>query len=72
MGHPERVVPYCARQFRVLDDQGHELASGEDNFQTRRVFRFGKPVTTSSIHIELKPPGPNVPAALMEVRCYAE
>lgn len=72
MGHPERVMPYCVRQFRILDDKGTELARCADNHQTRRSIRLSSPVLTSALHIELQAPARTVPAALMEVRCYAE
>lgn len=72
MGHPERVVPQCVRQFRILDGAGRELASCSNNHQTRRSIRFDAPVTTDALHVELQAPSENVPAALMEVRCYAE
>jgi hypothetical protein len=72
MGHPERVMPYCVRQFRVLDGAGRELARCDDNYQTRRVITFDAPVITSTILVELTAPAENIPAALMEVRCYAE
>jgi len=72
MGHPERIVPQCVRDFRILDGNGRELASCDDNHQTRRTIHLGAPVTTDALHIELRAPSPNVPAALLEVRCYAE
>jgi hypothetical protein len=72
MGHPERVAPYCVREFSVLDDKGCELAQCNDNYQTRRVIRLANPVSTTALHIKLKAPALNVPASLMEVRCYAE
>lgn len=72
MGHPERIVPQCVRQFRILDAAGRELASCDDNHQTRRTIRFSTPITTDTLHIELQSPSEDVPAALMEVRCYAE
>jgi hypothetical protein len=70
MGHPERVMPYCVREYRVTDDAGRELDRCDDNHQTRRVVRFASPVITDTLHIELIAPSENVPAALMEVRCY--
>jgi hypothetical protein len=72
MGHPERDMPFCVRQFRILDERGQELARCDDNHQTRRTICFDKPVTTSKLHIELQPPSANVPAALFEVRCYSD
>jgi hypothetical protein len=70
MGHPERVMPFCVRQFRILDEHGQELVRCDDNHQTRRTFCFDGPVITRKIQIELQAPSAEVPAALFEVRCY--
>ena len=72
MGHPERVMPYCVRRFRIIDGKGHELVRCDDNHQTRRTFRFAEPVDTDTLHIEITAPAEHVPAALMEIRCYEE
>ena len=72
MGHPERDVPQCVKCFRILDGAGRELFRSDNNYQTRRSIRFESPVSTSMLHIEIKAPSENVPAALMEVRCYAD
>jgi len=42
-----------------------------DNHQSRRIIRFSQPVTTDSLEIRLVAPSSNVPAALFEVRCFA-
>ena len=70
MGHPERIVPYCVKRFRLLDDQENVLAQCKDNYQTRQLIKFDKPLITSAVHLELASPSDNVPAALMEIRCY--
>jgi hypothetical protein len=72
MGHPECNMPFCIRQFRILDERGQELARCDDNHQTRRTICFERPVTTSKLHVELQAPSANVPAALFEIRCYSE
>ena len=71
MGHPERRMPFCVERDRVLDEHGALLAACADNHQARNVIVFAKPVTTRALRIELIAPGPHVPAALCEVRCYA-
>jgi len=71
MGHPERVMPFCVRHYRVLDAAGNVLAEGHDNHQSRQVIVLDPAVTTDMLQIALTAPAPNVPAALMAVRCYA-
>lgn len=68
--HPENVMPFCVREYRVTDDCGRVLAECRDNHQTRNSLRLSSPIVTSRIDIELTAPSVNVPASLFEVRCY--
>jgi predicted hotdog family 3-hydroxylacyl-ACP dehydratase len=72
MGHPERIMPFCVRQFSIRDDAGHLLFRCDDNHQSRRTIRLDAPVTTRQIVISLTAPNDKVPAALFEVRCYED
>jgi len=71
MGHPENVMPLCVRQYRILDEAGRVLTTGAANHQTRNTVHLEQPITTRTLTIELENPGPGLPAALFEVRCYA-
>lgn len=42
------------------------------NHHSRQVIRLRKPVTTDCLELRLLAPSASVPAALFEVRCYAE
>ena len=68
--NPERIMPPCVRQYRILDEQGNELARCEKNHQTRNTVRFDQPVRTNALQVELAAPSVNVPPALYEIRCY--
>lgn len=70
LGHPETVMPFCVRAYRILDDAGNVVAECRDNHATRNRVRISPPVTTRSLRIELEHPHPDVPAALFEIRCY--
>ncbi|HLA85074.1 MAG TPA: FAD-dependent oxidoreductase, partial [Thermoguttaceae bacterium] len=70
--HPERIMPQCVREYRILDASGKVLAQCAENHQTRNTIRLDRPVRTDAIQIELAAPSPHVPAALHEVRCYSE
>jgi hypothetical protein len=71
MGHPERVIPFCAKDFTVLDGSGTELACVCDNHETQRTIRFERPVTTDALSIRIGTTH-GAPAALFDLRCYAE
>lgn len=48
------------------------LAKLADNHQTLQVLTFERPVSTDCLEIHLTAPNGSVPAALFEVRCYAQ
>ena len=70
MGHPERVMPFCVRQFEILDGAGRVLHRCADQHQSHRSIRLEPPVTTDRLTITLAAPSAQIPAALFEVRCY--
>jgi hypothetical protein len=65
-------MPFCARGYRVLDDTGRVIAENREQHQTRAVIVLPEAVTTQSLRIEIVRPEKHIPAALFEVRCYAE
>jgi hypothetical protein len=69
MGHPENVMPFCVRNYRVYDDRARLLHETIDNYQTRNTIHLEPPVETNSLRIAVDPPSSDVPAALFEVRC---
>jgi hypothetical protein len=69
-GHPERVMPFCVRRYRIFDAHGMLLAEVAANHQTRNSISFPQPVRTDKLRIELEHPSGTVPAALFRVRCY--
>ncbi len=72
MTHPENVMPFCVRNYKVKDDKENILFEKEDNYQTRNTIIFKEPVVTSKIQIEAEHPSANVPAAIFSVRCYRD
>jgi hypothetical protein len=69
MGHPERVMPGCARAFEIRTADGTVLTHVENNHQTRYTLNFYAPVKTTAIILEIIARGPALPA-IFEVRCY--
>lgn len=70
-GHPERDIPFCIRHYRLLDETGTVLYESLDNHQTRNSVRLQPPAQTSVLHLEVVATH-GAPAALFELRCYAE
>jgi hypothetical protein len=69
MGHPETTMPFCVRDYRILDDQGRVLAERTGNHQTREVHIIQPPITTKALHFHLVKPHASATTALFEVRC---
>src|SRR5690606_16169997 len=70
MTHPERVMPFCVRNYRIEDAEGNVVYRKEGNYQTRNTVVFDKPVVTDALTIYPEHPSLNVPAALFAIRCY--
>jgi hypothetical protein len=70
MGHPERVVPYCVKHFRIRDGSGRILAERTDNHETHHDLLFDPPLTTDCLRVEILAVHGNAPAALFELRAH--
>lgn len=70
MGHPERVIPFCVRNYSIVDDRDEVIYSKRDNYQTIDHVVFDKPVQTKKIVLTVEHPSPDVPAAVFEISCY--
>lgn len=69
MGHPERDMPFCVRDYRISDGAGTVLYEGRDNHQTRNTVRLPQPVIASELRLEVLATH-GAPAAVFEMRCY--
>ncbi len=70
-GHPEDVIPFCVREYRIRDEAGRIVAECRDNHQTRNTIVLPEPVTTRELILETAHPSDHVPAAIFETRCYS-
>jgi len=71
MTHPESVMPFCVRNYRIYDDTGNMIYSKEGNYQTRNEIILEAELTTRSLKIEIDHPSADIPAALFEVGVYS-
>jgi hypothetical protein len=71
MGHPENIMPFCVRQYRILDNTGRIVAAHSDNHQTRNTILLEPAISTDRLTIELLTMQASTPAALFSVRCYS-
>lgn len=65
MSHPENVMPFCIRGYRIYDDTGRILCEETDNHQTIRVAYLD--TDTKELTIETSHPSEHVPASIFQV-----
>lgn len=70
MTHPENVMPFCVRNYRIKDDKGNIVFEKRENYQSRNRIELSTPLVTRRLLIEADHPSENVPAAIFAVRCY--
>ncbi|PPL00487.1 FAD-dependent oxidoreductase [Parapedobacter indicus] len=70
MTHPERVMPFCVRRYRIEDAAGTVVYQREGNYQTRNTIVFDRPVITDKLTVYVEHPSENIPASLFAIRCY--
>lgn len=70
MGHPCVVIPFCVRDYRILDSKGNLVYECKGNYQTRNSIVLDNAAKTDSLHLELTSPAENLPTAIFEIRCY--
>ncbi len=46
MHHPETVMPFCVRNYRIKDGAGNLIAEKRDNYLTHNTISLSKPVIT--------------------------
>lgn len=76
---PAKVLALAGHQQNGNGANGSQSSDTErlvfeivGNHQSRQVIRLKTPVTTDALELRLVAPGENVPAALFEVRCFAD
>lgn len=69
MGHPEDVIPFCVRSYKIFDEQNNLLYEEKANHQSVNRITLKKPVETSLLQIEMEHPSQFAPASLFEIRC---
>ena len=69
-GHPEDVVPFAVKDYRLTDGNGRVLAEVADNHQTINTIRFDEPVETDRLRLEVLASHGQAPAAVFSVLCY--
>jgi hypothetical protein len=67
MGHPEDVIPFCIRNYRIKDENGNLLFEKIENYQTISNWKPLKALETKALHFEFLQPVAHVPTSLFEI-----
>ncbi|MCY3799583.1 MAG: FAD-dependent oxidoreductase, partial [Chloroflexi bacterium] len=69
-GHPEDIMPFAVKHFRLRNGNGAVLAEVMDNHQTVNRFEFDEPIEIDHLQVEIVESHSDAPAALFALQCY--
>jgi hypothetical protein len=67
-GHPERVIPFVVRDYKILDENQNLIYSKEGNYQARNEIILEKPIQSKKLIFQFKRPAPNTPIAVFSIQ----
>ena len=65
--HPETVIPFCVRNYRILDEGGALIREVRDNHQTINRIELEEARDVSGLTFEFEHPDERIPAALFQL-----
>jgi FAD dependent oxidoreductase len=67
MGHPESVMPFCARSYKIIDQNGNLVYEMKANHQTINTIVLRESLRTNMLTIEFEPSSTDIPVSVFEV-----
>lgn len=67
MGHPESVMPFCARSYKILDQNGIVLYETTENHQTINTITLPQSIKTTALTVEFAPAENDIPVSVFEI-----
>lgn len=67
MGHSEHVIPFCIRNYDIIDEKGRVLRRVRGNYTTINRILFPEPLRTRSLTVVAERPDGNIPAAIFQI-----
>ncbi len=71
MGHPESAMPYCVRDYEIVDATGRSVVTVQDNHQTLNTHRLAEALTTTELAVRVHDVWGDAPAAIFGIRCFS-
>lgn len=66
-GHPEDVIPFCVRNYKILDDQDNVVYEKTGNYQTINKIKLSQPIITSKLVIECERTSEQIPVSIFQI-----
>ncbi len=70
LGHPEDVIPFCVRDYSLMNCGKTMIFSMKGNHQTQNRIVLDEPIESDHLQLTLHRSLPNVPISLFEVMCF--
>ncbi|MFO7731257.1 MAG: FAD-binding dehydrogenase, partial [Spirochaetia bacterium] len=70
LGHHDSEMPYCVRNFQIIDDDGRIVVEKNDNYHSQCEFTFESPLFTRSLKLKILDVWGDSPGAVYAFRCY--
>ncbi|MCI1648027.1 MAG: FAD-dependent oxidoreductase [Bacteroides sp.] len=67
MGHPENRMPFCIKNFKLLNENREILYETKDNYQTIRKISFVEPVKLHNLILQLEKSVDDIPCSLFQI-----
>jgi FAD dependent oxidoreductase len=67
MGHPESVMPFCTKGYKISDSNGNVVYETKANHQTINSIVLPNAIKTNKLTIEFEPQGNDVPVSVFEI-----
>ena len=67
MGHPESIMPFCARSYKIKDQNGTVIYETIANHQTINTIALSKSIKTKILYIDFEISSNSIPVSLFEV-----
>ena len=67
LGHSEDIIPFCVREYKILDEDDKIIYQTGNNHQTINRIVLDNPIKTSVLKLQFEHPFNNVPVALFEI-----
>ncbi|WP_421918896.1 FAD-dependent oxidoreductase [Marinifilum sp.] len=69
MGHPESVIPFCIRNYKIYDDKDKLIYEKKNNYQTINEIKLENSISTKQLRFEFEHPSKTTPASIFEIVC---